>query len=180
MGGSGFLYMNDDASASTVPPAGMSYPHSFSYLNAGTGYLLKDNQLFTTSDGGMTRELMHTFSAITDNFNKWHLYFVNPALGFVCGRNGKMYKLDGTTSVSRIPVSSPFSIFPNPASHFINLDCDDNVHIQSTQLSDVSGRVIKTFSKGEKVLDIGDVANGIYFLNIQTESGKVSNKILIQ
>lgn len=180
LGGSGFLYMNDDASASTVPPAGMSYPHSFSYLNAGTGYLLKDNQLFTTSDGGMTRELMHTFSAITDNFNKWHLYFVNPALGFVCGRNGKMYKLDGTTSVSRIPVSSPFSIFPNPASHFINLDCDDNVHIQSTQLSDVSGRVIKTFSKGEKVLDIGDVANGIYFLNIQTESGKVSNKILIQ
>ena len=180
LGAAGFLYMDDDATASATSPSGTSYPHSFSYLNADNGYLLMDNQLFITSDGGMTRELMHTFSGITDNFNKWHLYFMNPSVGFVCGRDGKIYKLDGTTSVSSIPASGPFRIFPNPASHFITLECDDNVRIQYTQIADISGRVIKTFSKGEKGLDIGDVANGVYFLNVQTENGKVSEKILIQ
>lgn len=71
-------------------------------------------------------------------------------------------------------------IYPNPASEKINIDYGSSVRIQNIQLTDVSGRVIKTFRKNEKVLNVSGLPGGVYFLHIRAEDGNVNEKILIR
>lgn len=67
-------------------------------------------------------------------------------------------------------------IYPNPAT--------DVVHIQSTQkikqiqVLDLSGKVLLIVNSGDSFLDISHLSNGIYLLQLKTESGTVVRKLV--
>jgi hypothetical protein len=68
------------------------------------------------------------------------------------------------------------AIFPNPSENEINVQLNSNVDFYLTNLY---GQEIKKgiFVTGNNVLDIHDLANGLYFLNFEVK-GKVTKKII--
>jgi hypothetical protein len=63
------------------------------------------------------------------------------------------------------------SIYPNPTTGMINLNLNGNQHIQSVNLIDVHGHRFNTpmISNG---IDLSEFSSGIYFMEVQFDSGK--------
>lgn len=74
-----------------------------------------------------------------------------------------------------------FKIFPNPTSSYINFLFDD-IELKTIQLINVIGNEIiaqQTLSKNVQ-LDVSNYPKGIYFVNVSSEKGSSTQKIIIQ
>ncbi len=68
------------------------------------------------------------------------------------------------------------AIYPNPTNSIINVNANSNIKLM--ELYDMHGRILQTTLGNQKVLDITDKANGIYFVKITTEKGSKEEKII--
>lgn len=71
-------------------------------------------------------------------------------------------------------------IYPNPASGTINLEKFSTPEIHSIELLDLSGKLIRSFTPDDKILDVNAIRPGLYLLKIHHEKGLFSQKILIE
>ena len=71
------------------------------------------------------------------------------------------------------------SIFPNPASEFINLDISSNINIKNVELFDALGKRSEVSIDDNKI-DVSNKASGLYFLSIETNEGSLSKKVIIK
>ena len=82
--------------------------------------------------------------------------------------------------------SEALSIYPNPAGDFVKIKLPEtNQAISSAQLSDLSGRIIRTInfpnsSLSECKLSVDDLVPGIYFVDIKTSSKTYTGKICVR
>lgn len=68
------------------------------------------------------------------------------------------------------------SVYPNPASDFVNLQCQAGGAMQSIELYDLNGRLMqRSFANGltNYRLSVSDIAEGIYQLRIQQTNGNL-------
>ncbi len=72
------------------------------------------------------------------------------------------------------------SVYPNPAKNQLTIRAQDN--IQSVQLYDVSGRLIRASAEAQSqaYLDLSQESAGIYFVKITTQQGSKTEKIIKQ
>jgi PKD repeat protein len=61
------------------------------------------------------------------------------------------------------------SVYPNPATQFVQIALDNNNHIEQWQLSNINGQTIN--SGITNVVNIANLSEGIYLLKVQTEQG---------
>ena len=80
-----------------------------------------------------------------------------------------------------------FAVFPNPASHQLNITTTNNNAPLKLELVDLQGKTVltKDFSSASLinnhfVLDIANIAKGLYILNVSNLSGTQTSKISIQ
>ena len=73
------------------------------------------------------------------------------------------------------------SIYPNPSVDAVKLVFENANTEHSIQLTDISGKVIKTESsdKAEYILEKNAIAPGIYFLKVSNASGQSSTHKII-
>lgn len=90
------------------------------------------------------------------------------------------------TSVEEIKTESGITVFPNPASGFIQIDFDCSEFVQKIELLDVWGRVVKTieiepdnFTDELKQVDIQLLQNGFYLVKLYTPGLIYSSKFLV-
>ncbi len=72
-------------------------------------------------------------------------------------------------------------MYPNPSTGIVNLSGKNNVAINTIQLTDLNGRVVRNINANgvsETQINISELTSGVYFLNIQTDSGTGSTKIV--
>lgn len=72
------------------------------------------------------------------------------------------------------------SVYPNPASDYILLWSRDN-NIRSVSMTDLNGRTVKTITVENALnpqIDLIDLSSGVYLMNVVTEKGNVTKKIL--
>ncbi len=69
-------------------------------------------------------------------------------------------------------------VYPNPANTIINIENDSDVTIQSLELRDVKGQLIKSINKQQDTINISELATGIYFVSLQTNKGSVVKRII--
>jgi Leucine-rich repeat (LRR) protein len=72
---------------------------------------------------------------------------------------------------------SAISVYPNPVKDKVYIE----LHLQANySLTNMFGQEIKkgTFVTGNNVLDIHDLANGLYLLNLETTDGKATKKVI--
>lgn len=91
---------------------------------------------------------------------------------------GPLMELKGLhySNVKENQIGNDIQIFPNPAT--------DVVHIQSTQkikqiqVLNFSGKVLLTDNNGDTSIDVSQLSNGIYLLQLKTENGTVVRKLV--
>lgn len=110
-------------------------------------------------------------------------YFVTN--GGPSGANSDIIGID-TFSVDRTLGTSDFfaknfSVYPNPSTGIVNVASKNNNAIDAIQLTDLNGRVIKNISANgvsDTQINISDLTSGVYFLNIKTEVGSGTTKVV--
>ncbi len=92
----------------------------------------------------------------------------------------------GSTSTEDLAVDQTISVFPNPASDrmFIDINTANKVTDVSIELLNIQGQAVLNqnydFYNGRIELDINSVPAGVYALNVRTENGLISKKVVIQ
>lgn len=75
---------------------------------------------------------------------------------------------------------SGFSFYPNPAKETLFLKTTGDFYIQKIKLLDMQGRIIEEYSRKTRKLDIGKLATGNYFLQVFTDQGKTTKKVIVE
>lgn len=87
---------------------------------------------------------------------------------------------EATASVDDF-TAAQFKIHPNPTTDFININNGSELEINEVKLVDIQGRILQTINNdnlNEVQIDVSSLSNGMYFLDMQTDSGKVVKKFL--
>jgi len=74
-----------------------------------------------------------------------------------------------------------FSVSPNPANDFVTISNSENISVNSISMTDLNGRVVKqnSYSNVSEVqVNISDLASGVYMMNIKSDKGSVTKKII--
>jgi len=71
-----------------------------------------------------------------------------------------------------------FSIYPNPSSQYFKIK--SNQEITKVEIYNLLGKLVKTFKQNLDSYPIIDLYNGLYILNIQTNLGETTRKLIIK
>lgn len=83
-------------------------------------------------------------------------------------------------SVSQFSASD-ITISPNPATNIISIASNQNIGINAIEISDLNGRVVQNQSfenVSSLEMNIASVAAGVYLLNITSDKGTITKKIV--
>ncbi len=78
-------------------------------------------------------------------------------------------------------LDSKFAISPNPANDFITLSNTDNIIVKSISMTDLNGRVVKqvSYSDASNIqVNVSDLASGMYLMNITSDQGTATKKVV--
>jgi type IX secretion system substrate protein len=97
------------------------------------------------------------------------------------GGNGGSYMSLCANSISVLGIQSIdknsfLKTYPNPANTKINIAC--SLQLAACSLYDVLGNEV--ISTKEKEIDVSNLSNSVYFLNVKTTAGVLSKKVVIQ
>ncbi|NRD20684.1 T9SS type A sorting domain-containing protein [Winogradskyella eckloniae] len=85
--------------------------------------------------------------------------------------------VNGTLSASDFETpETSVKLYPNPVKNSFQLDSNNN--IESVELYNITGQLVKTYKEASTYYDISDLTNGIYLATINTEFGTKTFKVL--
>jgi len=91
------------------------------------------------------------------------------------------FKVTATTLSTDDFVSSKFSVYPNPANNLVTVSNNGNIQINKVSITDINGRTVKSTNYNgvtETQVNISELNAGIYFMNIDTNEGTATKKIV--
>lgn len=130
---------------------------------------------------GCIQDSFATFDQLGNKINDpWNTPFASS--GFDLDAVGVIEQ--STVSVETHIFSKNVQVFPNPAHTFVTIQFFENTLIQEINLINAVGQ-ISTISLKEKQnsllsLDLNGYQSGMYYLNIQTTKGNITQRLLIQ
>ncbi len=124
-----------------------------------------------TYSAGIKEVVSVTFAALTSTTEDY----------FVQLDNISFSATGGTLSTNSV-VASKFAVFPNPSngSEFVNFT-GDNIQATGASVFNLLGKEVLKVSQNElanKQINISTLAKGLYLLNIETNEGVVTKKII--
>lgn len=159
-----------------------TYPEKFKVGVSTTG-TAPANFTFITPTAGITPTT--TWAEYTYNLDAYqgqNVYITiqcvsNDAFAFLVDD----FKVTATSLSTNDFVAKNFSVFPNPSTGIVNLASKNNTAINEVQVTDLNGRVVKnvnTNGVSETQINISELTSGVYFLNIKTDAGSGTTKIV--
>jgi hypothetical protein len=92
--------------------------------------------------------------------------------------------VDGKTGISNVRLSDVV-VYPNPTEGQLIVN-SKQLTVNNVEIMDVLGRIVKTRfiaspqTQSETIIDLSNLATGIYFIRIETETGTVVRKVVKQ
>lgn len=83
--------------------------------------------------------------------------------------------IDGVLKKSDSAPKTHFSIHPNPAQSIVNIDTD--TPIKSVEILNYTGQLIIQTAETNQI-DVSNLASGVYFINVNSDKGKSTQKFL--
>jgi hypothetical protein len=80
-------------------------------------------------------------------------------------------------------LASSFSVYPNPANNFVTISNTTDALLNAAEVVDLNGRVVKTqkiANVSEAEINVSDLAKGVYMLNISSDRGSLTKKLVIE
>ena len=166
----------------------------------GTSTLLSSYSMYKVNgafnpdpSAGFSGALSSSFSIYTydpvPSTSKWSLstngttYFAHMKMTNLTGGGSGFFAVGGATSNGINDMrSAGIFIYPNPADKFLNIEKND-VNVSNIQICDVQGKILlaMTPDKNKPIVSIPveNLASGLYFLQLQTDRGFFTNKVVI-
>jgi photosystem II stability/assembly factor-like uncharacterized protein len=168
----GTLYTSD---IKHVPGTGDTYVTTGANGTNGSSYSTNGGTTWTDYDNG---------------FQRTALAFFSPTVGYAGGFNmdattGGIFKFAGTVinGISNKEFSKNVSVFPNPSKGLVNVEVSKaNGSNIAINIFDTMGRVVYTKSSALSAtqLDLNNLANGVYMMQVQTGENISMRKIVIE
>lgn len=94
-------------------------------------------------------------------------------------KNGfaKVYDLSGVLSTDKFTKVN-FTIYPNPATELLNIEFQDDIILENVTIYNNLGQKIKTAK--QNTVDISTLSKGLYFVEVTTNRGKASKKVIVE
>lgn len=86
----------------------------------------------------------------------------------------------GTAGVNDI-LTAKLSVFPNPANDMVTISNGENILINSVEVVDINGRIVKSSQFDgvtEAKINISNLSSGLYMMNISSDKGTATKKIM--
>lgn len=179
-GSRGTIYYTNDGGkiwSKRETPTNQSIFH-LSFFDSEIGMAVGDSVVLLTTDGGETwinQELpVSTWFVSAD--------FVNENLAYIGGFNSVLLKWENETfTVVKEPTAAfPVKCYPNPVSDLLQVEAPKGEYMLS--IFDIQGRVLKTMNatiNGVYSLPVSDLSNGIWYLQLESDKGKVIQKFSV-
>lgn len=74
-------------------------------------------------------------------------------------------------------VLSQISLIPNPSSDFITINIPADIEIKSYNLYNLLGKIVLEYNNSNRI-NLSELSSGVYILNITTDKGSISKKII--
>ena len=87
----------------------------------------------------------------------------------------------GELGTSNNALASQFSVYPNPANNVINIANAENILVNAVSIVDINGRTVKSVkfdNVASAQINISDLATGVYMMNISSDKGTTTKKIV--
>uniref|UniRef100_UPI00261AE18C T9SS type A sorting domain-containing protein n=1 Tax=uncultured Polaribacter sp. TaxID=174711 RepID=UPI00261AE18C len=85
---------------------------------------------------------------------------------------------DATLSTEDNVLARTFQLYPNPVVNLLQIRNSENIDIKSIEVYNTIGKKIKSIRNPNQRIDVSELVPGIYLLNIITEKGKVTKRIM--
>lgn len=165
----------------TVPPL-----NDLIFIDELNGWAVGNSgTILHTNNGGETWEYQE--SGTIADLNK--VCFVDLNNGWICGLNGTILYTDngGTVGITEtFRKSNSMEVFPNPVTDIVTIsfDLEQNEKITLSVINN-KGQEVKQMNFGEQEkgqidLDCSSFSSGVYFINLQTEKGILTEKLIIE
>jgi hypothetical protein len=98
------------------------------------------------------------------------------ASGYTCAARGV------NTVDNQLSTFDGFTMYPNPAKGFINLNVETLIGAGSIVITDLYGKQVKTqnLSIGTNTVNIANLCKGMYFVSTITTEGKTTKKLVVE
>ena len=110
------------------------------------------------------------------------------------GQNGGTVYVDDINLIDGATLNTVFSseqdlifgMFPNPTTGMVTLELgSDYPNVEDILLRDLSGRIVRIFRNeringSEAILNISDIASGVYLLEVRSENGSSAKKLIVE
>lgn len=93
--------------------------------------------------------------------------------------NGKVrvYDVSGLASSNKFVLDN-FNIYPNPVSDILNISLENNLVFEKAIFYNNLGQIVK--EENQEIINVSTLAKGIYFLEVSTNQGKATKKLVIK
>lgn len=78
-------------------------------------------------------------------------------------------------------LASKLSVYPNPANNVVNIDNNENILVSAVSIVDLNGRTVKSVKfdgVSNAQINISDLSSGMYMMNISSDKGMTTKKIV--
>lgn len=124
---------------------------------------------------------MNSLSSNTDMSPMKGRTYIDTIMGYMCPRialiNGDI-ELSQLNTKEILP-SNAASVYPNPATSEVTVSVDTRYTVKAINVIDITGRVVLTANASSTTtLDLNGLQSGYYFINVSTDQGMVSTKLI--
>ncbi|MBX2904911.1 MAG: Ig-like domain-containing protein [Taibaiella sp.] len=89
------------------------------------------------------------------------------------------------TGVESITAAASFSVFPNPASGYLNISWDAEIGKADIILTDAVGHEVARYqvdgkANGKQQIDLANLADGMYMVSVRSETAQFTSRIVIR
>ena len=89
----------------------------------------------------------------------------------------RVYDISGILSSDTFVLEN-FNIYPNPTTDILNIELKENLTLENVLIYNTNGQLVKETS--EKTINIGGFAKGIYNVQVLTNQGKATKKVIVK
>ncbi|PWI30435.1 hypothetical protein DI383_08290 [Flavobacteriaceae bacterium LYZ1037] len=124
-----------------------------------------DENVIVPTSGSISQGDHYLHIRVQNTDGTWSLY------------DRQLFEIDGTLGVASEELSE-ISIYPIPASDYVNIKTPNHVQIKSIRLIDMNGKIVMQVQDQIEKINISNLQQGVYLMQITTNNSSLSKRII--